>query len=260
MLNFSANLSLLFAEEELKYRFKAAKQQGFDAVEIQFPYTLQPETLRDLLVENDLKLVLFNVDADDLMHGGEGLASVPEKRQQFQLAVTQALVYAEYAKPNAINVLSGRCLDPQRLPEYLATFKDNLFYATDKFAQSDIKVVFEMINTDDMPRFIVHNSQMMLNIIDELKHPNLYLQCDIYHFDKMAENSGEFINLFADKIGHIQFADNPGRGQPGTGLIDFKQLFSIIENSAYQGWVGAEYKPVGTTLESLEWFRRIQTK
>ena len=72
MLDFSANLSLLFVEEELKHRFKAAKQQGFDAIEIQFPYVLQPETLRNLLVENDLKLVLFNVDADDLMHGGEG--------------------------------------------------------------------------------------------------------------------------------------------------------------------------------------------
>jgi hydroxypyruvate isomerase len=245
----------LFVEEELKHRFKAAKQQGFDAIEIQFPYVLQPETLRNLLVENDLKLVLFNVDADDLMHGGEGLASVPEKRQQFRLAVAQALTYAEDANPEAINVLSGCCLNKQRLPEYLATFKENLHYAADTFAKLGIKVVFEMINTNDMPGFIVHNSRMMLNILDELKHPNLYMQCDIYHFDKMAEDPGAFINQFAEKIGHIQFADNPGRGQPGTGRIDFNQLFSIIDKSAYQGWLGAEYKPVGTTLDSLAWLR-----
>jgi len=56
-----------------------------------------------------------------------------------------------------------------------------------------------------------------------------------------------------DKIGHIQFADCPGRGQPGTGVVDFKAIFQHINNSAYQGWLGAEYKPIGTTTASLGW-------
>ena len=78
MLNFTANLSLLFTEVELINRFKAAKQKGFDAVEIQFPYSLSAVTLKNTLEEQQLKLVLFNVDADDLLQGGEGLACVPE--------------------------------------------------------------------------------------------------------------------------------------------------------------------------------------
>lgn len=83
MLQFTANLSLLFTELNLVDRFKAAKECGFDAVEIQFPYSLPAEQIKQILVENQLKLVLFNVDADDLLQGGEGLAAVPEKQALF---------------------------------------------------------------------------------------------------------------------------------------------------------------------------------
>jgi hydroxypyruvate isomerase len=74
MLKFSANLSLLFTEYELDKRFEAAKQSGFSAVEIQFPYNVHPEILAAILAEKQLELVLFNIAADDLMEGGEGLA------------------------------------------------------------------------------------------------------------------------------------------------------------------------------------------
>ena len=87
MLQFTANLSLLFTEIDLIDRFKAAKDCGFNAVEIQFPYSLPAKQIKEVLDQNQLKLVLFNVDADDLLSGGEGLAVVSEKKQYF----TQAL-------------------------------------------------------------------------------------------------------------------------------------------------------------------------
>lgn len=253
MLNFTANLSLLFTEVELINRFKAAKQQGFDAVEIQFPYSLSAKTLKNTLEEQELKLVLFNVDADDLLHGGEGLACVPEKRNQFRQAVAQSVEYAKLLKPEAINVLPGCCFNENRKQDYLKTFKENLCFAVEAFAPLGIKTVFEAINSHDMPGFITHNGQQMLDILDDLKLPMLFMQYDIYHMQMMGDKPNEFIARYADKIGHIQFADCPARGQPGTGQINFERIFSVIEKSAYSGWVGAEYKPVGTTSESLDW-------
>ncbi|MGZ8191245.1 MAG: hydroxypyruvate isomerase family protein [Methylococcaceae bacterium] len=255
MLNFTANLSLLFTEVELIDRFKAAKQQGFNAVEIQFPYALSAKTLQEALEDLQLKLVLFNVAADNLLDNGEGLACVPEKREQFQQAVAQAVNYAEILKPETINVLPGRCLNKNRQLEYLETFKENLCFAAETFAPLGIKTVFEAINTRDMPGFIIHSGQQMLNVLEESNIPNLFMQYDIYHMQMMGEKPEEFINQYADKIGHIQFADCPGRGQPGTGQINFERIFSVIEKSVYSGWVGAEYKPVGTTTESLNWFQ-----
>lgn len=253
MLKFSANLSLLFTEVELINRFKAAKQQGFNAVEIQFPYSLSAETLKNAMENEQLKLVLFNVDADDLLNGGEGLACVPEKRDQFRQAVAQTLEYAQLLQPEVINVLPGRCFNQNRKQHYVETFKENLCLAAEAFAPLGIKTVFEAINIYDMPGFIIHNGQQMLAILEQLELSNLFMQYDIYHMRMMGNKPDEFIVRYADKIGHIQFADCPGRGQPGTGLINFKDVFSAIEKSAYSGWVGAEYKPVGTTSESLDW-------
>ncbi len=258
MLKFTANLSLLFTEVALIDRFAAAKQHGFKAVEIQFPYDLSPKTLQQVLQDTGLKLVLFNVAADDLMQGGEGLACVPEKREQFRHALALAVDYATLLKPEAINVLAGRCFDNARLAEYTQTFKDNLLLAADTFAPLGIKTVFEAINIHDMPAFIIHSGEQMLAILDELKHPNLFMQYDIYHASRMGEDTAKFIRQHADKIGHIQFADSPNRGQPSTGQLDFQQLFSVIDQSSYAGWLGAEYKPVGTTAESLDWLRSIQ--
>lgn len=255
MLRFTANLSLLFAEVPLQQRFQAAKKQGFSAVEIQFPYALSAETIRQELNQQHLKLVLFNVDADDLLQGGEGLAAVPEKQDQFRKAVANAATYAAILQPEAINILPGRCFEKTRLSSYQQVFKKNLQYAISVFSPLGIKTVFEAINTFDMPGFIIHSSEQMLALVAEIDHPDLLIQYDIYHMQMMQEDPALFIQQYAAKIGHIQFADCPGRHQPGTGAIDYKSLFSVIDHSSYKGWVGAEYNPSDSTSDSLEWFK-----
>lgn len=255
MPNFTANLSLLFNEYPLENRFKAASQCGFQAVEIQFPYSMEAEDIRNLLEENRLKLVLFNIDADDLLQKGEGLAAVPEKQSQFREALVQAVEYARVLKPEAINVLPGCSFDEHNREIYLQTFLNNLELALEAFSPIGIKTVFEAVNTFDMPGFIIHNGRLMLDLLDRLPHSNLFMQYDIYHMQMMGENVEAFIQQHADKIGHIQFADAPGRGQPGTGNIDFNRLFDAIDQAGYNGWVGAEYNPTAPTADTLTWLR-----
>jgi hydroxypyruvate isomerase len=57
------------------------------------------------------------------------------------------------------------------------------------------------------------------------------------------------------RIGHIQFADTPGRHEPNTGVIDFTSAFAAIDAMGYRGWVGAEYRPQVNTAHSLAWFK-----
>jgi len=258
MLRFSANLSLLFTELPLIQRFHAAKQAGFNAVEIQFPYELTAAAIRHELNQHHLKLVLFNVAADDLLQGGEGLASVPEKQADFKRAVAEAVAYANILQPDAINILAGCSFEHSRLTAYETTFKDNLRYALDYFSPLGINTVFEAINTVDMPDFMVSSSQHMLAILAEINHPKLLMQYDCYHMQTMQEeNLADFISRHAHQIGHIQFADSPHRHEPNTGDMDYSLLFNAIKDSNYQGWVGAEYKPLHNTLASLEWLRNI---
>lgn len=252
-MKFSANLSMLFSEVTLHKRFQAAKNSGFDAVEIQFPYELSAETINQELTKHQLQLVLFNVDADDLLQGGEGLAAVPEKMEQFRDAVDQAVEYAGVLKPKFINVLAGCCFDQQWLADYQQTFQTNLEYAVTTFASLGITTVFEAINTHDMPGFLIYSGKQMLQMLEAVNHPKLLMQYDIYHMARMNEDIVAFINQYAEKIGHIQLADNPGRGQPGTGKTNFAKLFAAIDQSGYKGCLGAEYKPVGVTEAGLSW-------
>ena len=89
------------------------------------------------------------------------------------------------------------------------------------------------------------------------------LQYDCYHMHIMEGGGAEALmatlKRLLPRIGHIQFADVPGRHEPGTGVIDYPYLFSQIDKMSgdkkYQGWVSAEYWPSAgkSTAETLGW-------
>jgi hydroxypyruvate isomerase len=253
MPRFSANLSLMFTELPLLERFSAARECGFLASEIQFPYETPPEHIKTQIDLAGLELVLINLPAGDFMNGGEGLAAVPSKRQEFIDAVKKTAEYADILCPKFINVLPGCCLENDCLEQYMETFISNLGHAADIFLSMGIKVVFEAVNTKDRPGFLIHNSKQLVQVMEALENSNVYMQYDIYHMHTMGEDCLAFFRQSMEKIGHIQFADSPGRHQPGTGEIDFDNIFKTIDACGYQGWLGAEYSPSGATRDSLDW-------
>lgn len=255
-MQFSANLSMLFTEVPMPERFVLARQHGFSAVEIQFPYQWPAADIKQWLDDNALSLVLFNVDADTLLQGGEGLAAVPSKRQQFQAALHQAADYATILQPHCINVLPGRCLDPSQTQSYLDCLQSNLFLACEILAPLNVIPVFEAINLYDMPNFLVHNHAGMLAIMKAVGHPVLKLQYDIYHMARMEQDISAFWRTHLSDIAHIQFADCPGRHEPGSGMLDFTSLFGQLDGQDYQGWIGAEYRPSSVTAASFNWLNR----
>ena len=94
-----------------------------------------------------------------------------------------------------------------------------------------------------MPGFWLDSVDMALSIIDEVSAPNLLRQFDIYHAQRSGGEIAGSIERNLGRIGHIQFADNPRRNEPGTGELNFGYLFALIDRLGYPGWVGAEYGP-----------------
>ncbi len=254
MPEFSANLSLLFRESPPIDRFAAARAAGFSAVEIQFPYAIEPDLIRRELDRHDLALVLINVPAGDLMDGGDGLACVPGRETAFRQAVSEALAYAEALDVRRINVLAGRQPAGAELLACLETLAVNLQYAADAFEDIGAITTFEAINTHDMPRFLVSTVSQMQEMREAVAHPSLKMQFDCYHMARMGEDLAASLRENLPDIGHIQFADVPGRGQPGTGGLDFAALFRLIDEAGYRGYCGAEYHPTAATADSLGWF------
>ncbi|MDP2227373.1 MAG: TIM barrel protein [Moraxellaceae bacterium] len=256
MLKYSANLSLLFTEVPLIERFAAARAAGFSAVEIQFPYELAIADILRELETHELRLVLINVPAGDLMQGGDGLACVPGREQAFRHAVMDALHYASALGVPTVNVLAGREPAGESLTRCLHTLAGSLRYASETLQSIGVTTVVEAINTVDMPRFLVHNVAQMQEMLEIVDHPTLKMQFDCYHMARMGEDVLQALTDNIDSIGHVQFADTPGRHQPGTGALDFAAIFTRLRELPYAGWCGAEYRPHGCTQDSMHWLQQ----
>jgi hydroxypyruvate isomerase len=133
------------------------------------------------------------------------------------------------------------------------TFVNNLRYAAEKLSVAGVRLLIEPINTFDIPGFFLSTSKQALDIIREVGFGDIFLQYDIYHMQRMEGELIQTIKNNLDVIKHIQVADNPGRFEPGTGEINFKNLFIQLDEMFYEGWIGCEYKPQNTTLAGLAW-------
>jgi len=248
-----ANLSLLFTELPLLERVRAAAEAGFAGVEIQFPYEVPAAALQAQLQSNGMPLVLFNLPAGDLMQGGAGLAAVPGREAQFAAGLRQALEYAEVLRPQKINVLAGRLAEGVEREQALALLAEHLRQTAEAFAGRGVAVLMEAINLHDMPGFLLNTPQHLLDMLARVGHPNLAAQLDFYHMARMDLDLADCVRQLQGHIGHVQFADAPGRGEPGSGELDFEPALAALRAQGYAGWLGAEYRPVGATSAGLGW-------
>ncbi len=253
MPKFSANLSTMFREYSLIDRPRAAAEAGFRAIEIQFPYELAYKALAAEISRYALAVSVINVPCGDFVDGGEGNSALPHRIDDFRESVLLAAKYAKELGALNVNILAGTpSIDVETAKNTLA---DNLRHAATVFAKIGITVVVEAINDIDRPGFFLSTADAVIDIIDRADHPNLALQFDLYHTAMMGQPLVETYQKYVDRIGHIQFADTPGRHEPGTGTIDFAPIFDAIDTSPYDGWVAAEYVPANGTGNSLDWLK-----
>lgn len=256
MPRFVANLSMLFTEVPFLERFARARAAGFTAVEYLFPYDWPAEQLSEQLQAHGLTQVLFNLPPGDWQARERGIACLPDRVEEFRTGVDQGIAYARVLGNRQLNCLAG--LKPADLDEQTAweTLVANLQYAADRFAEAGLTLCLEAINSRvDMPGFMLDTTGKVMALIEELDADNVRLQYDVYHMQIMEGDVIRTMECLLPWIGHIQFADNPGRHEPGTGEINFSNVFAALDQMGYQGWVSAEYRPSLVTEDTLSWFR-----
>lgn len=256
MTKLAVNLSMIFTEVPLIERFALAHKYGFHNIEIQFPYELSIEEIQAQLEQYDLHLCLINVPAGDLMQGGDGLAGIPGREVEFHHALELAIEYANALNVPSVNILAGKQPTDADLLPCLNTLASNLKLACHMLADYDIQPVFEMINGTDMPRFLVQNIAQAQEMLEAVQHPVLKMQFDCYHMAMMGEDVLPALQENIDWIGHIQFADCPGRHEPDTAQIDYSSIFTWLKQSAYTGYIAAEYKPQSHSNQSFAWIEK----
>ena len=253
MPKFAANLTMLFNELPFMQRFEVAAKAGFGAVEYLFPYAFDKKDLAAALRDNGLAQVLHNLPAGNWEAGERGIACHPDRVGEFREGVGRAIDYATALGCPQLNCLIGKLPQGLTAGDVRKTVVDNLRFAARELEGAGIRLLIEPVNSFDIPGFYLTRTDQALALIDEVDSSNLLLQYDIYHAQRMEGELGATLSKNIARIGHIQLADNPGRGEPGTGEINYAWLFRHIDSLGYVGWIGCEYKPRAGTLDGLGW-------
>ena len=260
MIKLSANLSFLFTEVSFVERFKLASEAGFKAVEYFFPYEWDPSFLKKLIDEAQIKQVLFNISPGSLEKGERGLASIIGREREFKKQVKQSIHYAKILECPHIHIMAGifgKNADPQKTQE---TFKNNLAYAAEECGKNKIYALIEPINSKDIPGYFLNYVDDAVQFINEINHPFLKLQLDLYHTQIMSGNLTHYLKKYIHLVKHIQIASTPNRNEPNKGEINYEYIFNLINDLKYDGYIGCEYKPTHNTNESLGWAKQFGIK
>lgn len=257
MPKFCANLTTLFNEVDFIRRFELAARAGFRGVECRFPYEWDKEQMAGLLAQHGLEQVSYNLPAGNWEAGERGIACLPERRGEFQAGVGLAVEYARALKCPRLNCLVGLTPAGLAAEEAQRTLVDNLRFAAGALEKEGIRLLVEPVNSQDVPGFHLVHTLQALQLFREVNHSNLWLLYDVYNMQIMEGNLTRTIRDNLERIAHMQLADNPGRHEPGSGEINFTNLFRFIDEAGYDGWIGCEYVPAGKTEDGLGWLKHF---
>jgi hydroxypyruvate isomerase len=256
MLRFCANATMMFTQYPFLERFQAIRRAGFKGAEILDSYSVTPEELRAALTKAGVVVANMNTPVGNRAAGDVGFACVPGREAEFKASVAKALSVAEAVGAKQVNVLAG--IQPKDISRQtcLDLLAENLSHAAGEMAKRGITCSVEAINSKDRPGYILNTTDQAVAVVQAAGNKNLGIEADIYHMGMMGEDVGAALRRHAPHLAHVQFADVPGRHEPGTGGLDFRAIFAVLEEIGYEGWVSAEYEPSRMTEETLAWFER----
>lgn len=257
-LRLAANLKWMFTELPFEARFDAAAAAGFTGVEFASPYEFPAERIRELLDAAGLTQALINTPAgaagtDTVM--GAGFA--PSARTEFREGVERALEYAAVLGAPKVHVMAG--LRPAAVDvEYaFANYVTNIAWAAERAKSAGVQIVLEAINKREQPRYGLASMETAAAVAQAVDPDTVGVLFDCYHAQTDRGNLIERFEQLAPLITHVQIADNPGRGEPGTGEIAYERVLASIAATGYSGWIGCEYGPLGDTVAGLGWTERM---
>ena len=247
----SANISMLFPDLPFAERIGAAARAGFRAVECQFPYATPAREVADELARHGLVMNGVNTPQGDPSRGEFGMAAVPGAQARFRDEFEQALAYAGIVGARTVHVMSG--MTGGQTKEARDAFFENVFWASHKARLADITLLIEPLNAVDRPGYFVARSDDVVALLGELGCDNVKLLFDVYHIQIMEGDLLRRLDRHWPHVGHVQLASVPRRHEPDEGEVAFAAILDDLSARDYQGFVGAEYNPRGSTQAGLGW-------
>ena len=201
--------------------------------------------------EAGVAVCLMNFDGGDPAAGERGLLALPERRAEWRAHVPVALRLAERIGCTRLHALVGVERAGARAAQ-LDQAADELRLTADAAAAQGATVLVEALNPTDNGPVLLPANEDVAAFLDRVAHPATRLQFDAYHAAMLGRDPVAELERHAARVGHVQIADCPGRGERGTGAMDVDGFLAALDRLGYDGHVGLEYRPsAGDTLLSL---------
>ncbi|MFZ3567372.1 TIM barrel protein [Streptomyces sp. BH097] len=266
---FNVNLSILFTELPLLERPAAAAAAGFNAVELWWPWVDAPtpekselDALRSAIKDAGVQLTGLNFYAGQLPGPDRGALSIPgEESEKFRANIDVAADFAQSLGCTALNALYGNRVDGVSEQEQDELALENLVLAARAADRVGAVLLIEALNAPESPKCPIVSAPKAIEIVDKVNAAtglgNAKFLMDLYHLSMNGEDLTAIIDAYTDKTAHVQIADNPGRGAPGTGSLPLAELLDQLKKAGYEGYVGLEYKPGDApSAEAFDWLPR----
>ncbi|MER6157708.1 TIM barrel protein [Streptomyces sp. NPDC001868] len=266
---YNVNLSILFTELPLLERPAAAAAAGFTAVELWWPWVDSPtparselDALRGSLTDAGVRLTGLNFYAGQLPGPDRGALSIPgAESERFRANIDVVAEFAESVGCTALNALYGNRVAGVDPAEQDALALRNLVLAARAADRIGATLLIEVLNKVESPLYPLVSAPAAVGVVDRVNEAsglgNARFLMDLYHLSMNGEDLPRVIAEYAAKTGHVQIADNPGRGAPGTGTVPLEDLLDQLGKAGYEGLVGLEYKPGDRpSAEAFGWLPR----
>lgn len=254
----SANVSLLFTEAPYLERFQAAADAGFRTVESWWPFS-EPHPGNDRVDEvaarisdAGVDLIGLNFYAGDMPGGERGVTCRPERSDELDRSTDALLRLARATGVRRFNLLYGQPgvgEEKAQRAHAVGAYRR----AVEAVAEIDGTILVEPLARGMNGSYPLHDDQDVAALIEEVDSPRLALLFDSFHLGMNGVDVASVAKRRAAEIGHVQLADSPGRGEPGSGDLDFTAIAAALGDGGYQGTVAAEYKPTRATEDTLDW-------
>jgi hydroxypyruvate isomerase len=260
-LVLDVNISMLFAHLPMSARPDAVAAAGFGAVEVWWPFETAAPSAREIrrfadrLRQAGTQLVAINMHEGNPRCGDRGSLSWPHETAAVLANAELTLDIAATTGCRLINALYGNAvpgLDVQRQREVAV---DNLTHIARLAAERDVTIILETLNGFDSPGFPLTRLETTGRLVTDVRKQagvdNVALLFDVYHLHRTGHDLVGEIGRWGNLIAHVQLADDPGRGRPGSGVIDFPAVLAALARSGYRGCLGLEYIPEPDALGGL---------
>jgi hydroxypyruvate isomerase len=258
-MSYTVNCSILLTHLPLLERPGAARAAGFTAIELWWPFAAAVPADREItafesaVIDAGVQLTGLNFAAGDMPAGDRGLLSSPARSAEFRDNVDVVAGIGERLGCRAFNALYGNrdgAFTPDQQDDVAA---ENLAFAAHGVGRIGGTVLLEPVS--GAPAYPLLHAADALRVIDRVHAAsgaqNIKLLADFYHLAVNGDDVEAVITAHAADFGHIQIADAPGRGEPGTGDLPLAEWVQRSRGLGYQGRVGLEYKT--TASDPFAW-------